>query len=244
MYRLKIWHLSTWLLFALSNLFGITASYGQKDSTMQKDGVPIVKGTWFVGGTISGGTRKADNDAQLFAYLVDQKKSDIEIRLDGGYVFKENLAAGVGLLYGRISETNTTKSSDGILTENEISGSTMAFRPFIKNFIPLGKSDRFYVVIPTELQIGYGSRVQESTTQGVMTRSFTESNYYGIAMRPGLLAFIYKNFGFEVNVGAFGLSTKTERTRVSGNPDGKVTTNDLDLKINILNLSLGFSGYF
>ena len=244
MSQLKIKNFRTWLIFVFSTLWGTSASYAQKDTTTHKDGVAIVKGTWFVGGTLSGGTRKADNDAQLFAYLVNQKKSDIEVRLDGGYVFTQNLAAGLGLLYGRIGETNTTKSSDGIFTQNEISGSTMAFRPFIKNFIPLGKSDRFYVVIPTELQIGYGSRVQESTTQGVMTRSFTESNYYGIAMRPGLLAFIYKNFGFEINVGAFGLNTKTERTRVSGNPDGKVITNDLDLKINILNLSLGFSGYF
>jgi hypothetical protein len=146
--------------------------------------------------------------------------------------------------YGRNQENNIAVSSDGIKTYNDIAGSRMAFRPFIKNFIPLGKSDRFYVVIPTELQIGYGSSVKESTTDGVLTRSFTESNFYGIAMRPGMLAFIYKNFGFEVNVGAFGFSTRTDRTTVSGGPDGRVNTNDLDLKINILNLSLGFSGYF
>jgi hypothetical protein len=236
-------NLPKWMLLTFLVLRTITISYAQKDSTT-KDGVLLEKGTWFVGGTVSWGNRNAENDQQLFNFLESQKKTDFEVRLDGGYFFKQNVAAGLGLFYGRVRETNTTKSSDGILTHNDIAGSSMALRPFVKNFIPLGKSDRFYVVIPTELQIGYGSRVNESTTEGVLTRSFTESNYYGIAMRPGLLAFIYKNFGFEVNVGAFGLTTRTDRTRVSGGPDGKVTTNDLDLKINVLNLSLGFSGYF
>lgn len=241
---LKTSKLQIWLLFVLLTQFSITTTFGQKDTITHKDGVDLVKGTWFVGGTVSWGNRTAENDAQLFNYLVAQKKSDFEARLDGGYFFKQNVAAGLGIFYGRIRETNTTKSSDGILTYNNIAGSNMALRPFIKNFIPLGKSDRFYVVIPTELQIGYGSRVNESTTDGVMTRSFTKSNFYGIALRPGLLAFIYKNFGFEVNVGAFGINTRTDRTSVSGSPDGKVTTNDLDLRINVLNLSLGFSGYF
>lgn len=244
MSRLQTRNLTKRLFYALVTIFMMTTSYAQKRADTTKDGVALIKGTWFVGGTVSWGNRTAENDEQLFNFVVAQKKNDVELRLDGGYLFKKNVAAGLGLFYGRFRESNTTKSSDGILTYNNIAGSSMALRPFIKNFIPLGKSDRFYVVIPTELQIGYGSRVNESTTDGVMTRSFTESNFYGIALRPGLLAFIYKNFGFEVNVGAFGLNTRTDRTRVSGGPDGKVTTNDLDLKINILNLSLGFSGYF
>jgi hypothetical protein len=209
-----------------------------------KDGVPIEKGLWFTSGTLSLGDRQAENENQLFVYNVNQKKSDFEIRLDAGHVIKENLAVGMGFLYGNTKEENLQQSSDGVLTSNNIAGNYFAFRPFVKNFIPLGKSDRFYVVVPTELQIGFGSTTKESVTDNVLTRNYTTANYYGLAMRPGLLVFIYKNFGFEVNVGAFGLGRRVEKTETTNQPNARVITNDLDLKINLLNLSLGFAGYF
>jgi hypothetical protein len=63
-------------------------------------------------------------------------------------------------------------------------------------------------------------------------------------MRPGLLAFIVNNFGFEMNVGAFGLSSSKEKIKTTNQPDGEVKTNDLSLRIDVLQLSLGFSLYF
>jgi hypothetical protein len=99
-------------------------------------------------------------------------------------------------------------------------------------------------VVPTELQIGFGNTIKESVTDNVLTRNYTTTQYYGLAMRPGMLVFIYKNFGFEVNVGAFGLGKRIEETEITNQPNAKVITNDLDLKINVLNLSLGFAGYF
>jgi hypothetical protein len=209
-----------------------------------KDGVPIEKGLWFTSGTLSLGNRKAENENQLLVFNVNQKKSDFEIRLDAGHVIKENLAVGLGILYGNTREDNLQRSSDGVLTSNNVAGNYFAFRPFVKNFIPLGKSDRFYVVIPTELQIGFGNTIKESVTDNVLTRNYTATQYYGLAMRPGMLVFIYKNFGFEVNVGAFGLGKRVEKTETTNQPNGRVVTNDLDLKINLLNLSLGFAGYF
>jgi hypothetical protein len=63
-------------------------------------------------------------------------------------------------------------------------------------------------------------------------------------MRPGLLAFIVENFGFEVNVGAFGLSSSIEKIKKTNELDGQVKNNDLSLKINLLQLSFGFAAYF
>jgi hypothetical protein len=207
-------------------------------------GVSLKKGLRFASATLSLGDKKAENDNQLFQYIIKQKKNNFEVRVETGYMINDHLGTGLGFLYGNANETNILKASDGTITENKIAEKYFAFRPFVKNFIPLGKSHRFYVVIPTELQIGHGNKVQESTTDNVLTRTFTTSNYYGIAMRPGLLAFIYKNFGCEVNVGALGLNARYDKTKQTNLPDSKVETHDLDLKINILNLSLGFSLYF
>jgi hypothetical protein len=208
------------------------------------DGVEMKKGLKFGGLTFSTSSREASEEPQLFTYMVKQKKSSLEVRLDGGYIIKQNLGVGAGFLYGYKKDYNTQRASDGTLTDVNSYERDFAFRPFVKNFLPLGNSKKFYIIIPTELQIGYGSKVTESTTNGILTRTFTSTNYYGLQMRPGLLAFIVENFGFEVNVGAFGLSRTKESIKTTGQPEGQVNTGDLDLKINLLQLSFGFAAYF
>jgi hypothetical protein len=216
----------------------------QKKPSKYPNGVPITKGTWFSSLTFSAGSREAENETQLLYYVVDQDKSNLEIRLDPGYVVKENLAVGIGLLYGYNKENRLQRNSDGTLTDYRSYQRNFALRPYVKNFIPLGNSHKFYVVIPTELQFGSGSRVQESLTNGILARTYTSTFFYGLEMRPGLLAFIVENFGFEVNVGAFGLSSSIEKIKKTNEPDGQVKNNDLSLKINLLQLSFGFAAYF
>jgi hypothetical protein len=216
----------------------------QKKPLKYPNGVPITKGTMFSSLTFSAGSREAENENQLLYYVVDQDKSNLEIRLDPGYVIRENLAVGLGLLYGYNKENRLQRNSDGTLTDYRSYQRNFALRPYVKNFIPLGNSHKFYVVIPTELQFGSGSRVQESLTNGILTRTYSSTFYYGLEMRPGLLAFIVENFGFEVNVGAFGLSSSIEKIKKTNEPDGEVKNNDLSLRINLLQLSFGFAAYF
>jgi len=220
------------------------ANFAQKKLSKYPDGVEMKKGVWFTSLTFSAGKKNAENNNQLLFYAIDQKKSSMQVRLDPGYVIRQNLAVGLGLLYGFDKETSTRKSSDGAITDFRSYQREYAFRPFVKNFIPLGKSNKFYIVVPTELQFGYGSRVTEATTNQLLDRTYTNTFYYGLEMRPGLLAFIVDNFGFEVNVGAFGLSSSIEKTSRTNFPDGRVKTNDLSLKINLLQLSFGFAAYF
>lgn len=218
--------------------------FAQKKTSKYPDGVEIKKGVWFSSLTFSAGKKTAENENQLLFTALEQNKSSLQMRLDPGYVIRENLAVGLGLLYGFNKENSTRLSSDGIVTDYKSYQREYAFRPFIKNFIPLGKSHKFYVVVPTELQFGYGSRVTEATTDQLLDRTYTNTYYYGLEMRPGLLAFIVENFGFEVNVGAFGLSSSIEKTTRTNYPDGEVKNNDLSLKINLLQLSFGFAAYF
>jgi hypothetical protein len=216
----------------------------QKNPGKYENGVEMNKGLKFASLSLSLSARDAENESTLFAYNINQKKSSLVSRLDGGYVIKKNLGIGAGFLYGYNKNVSTQQASDGTITDINSYERDFAFRPFVKNFLPLGNSKKFYVIIPTEFQIGYGSKVTESTTNGILTRTYTTTNYYGLQMRPGLLAFIVENFGFEVNVGAFGLSSSVSKTKTTNQPDGKVKTNDLDLKINLLQLSFGFTAYF
>lgn len=225
-------------------IFACHSAWAQNKPLKYPNGVPMTKGTMFSSLTFSAGSRDAENESQLLYYVVSQDKRNLEVRLDPGYVVKENLAVGIGLLYGYTKEDRVQRNSDGTLTDYRSYQRNFAFRPYVKNFIPLGKGHKFYVVIPTELQFGYGSRVQESLTYSILSRTYTETFFYGLEMRPGLLAFIVENFGFEVNVGAFGLTSSIEKIRKTNEPDGKVKNNDLSLRINLLQLSFGFAAYF
>ncbi len=220
------------------------AASAQKKNNKYKDGVKIEKGMKFASLNFSTASKKATNETGLLAYYLNQDKSSLGVRFDPGYVFKENLAVGLGLLYEYRRDINTQQASDGTISNNRSYGRDFAFRPFIKNFIPIGNSHKIYVVIPAELQIGYGSKVSESEVNSVLTRTYSETRYYGLQLRPGLLAFVVDNFGFEVNVGAFGLSTSKEKIKTTDKPDGEIKNRDLSLRIDLLQLSLGFALYF
>jgi hypothetical protein len=207
------------------------------------NGIPITKGTWFSSLSLSSSQKKAENERQLFATYLTEDRRSFSIRLDPGYVIKENLGVGLGLLYGSTEDLSTQQASDGAISDVKLAERRMAFRPYIKNFIPLGTSNRFYIIVPTEIQIGYGSQVKEVTANQILTRTYSNTIYYGLEMRPGMLVFVHKNFGFEVNVGAFGLSNSVTRGTATNLPDSKVVNNDLSLKINLLELALGFSIY-
>jgi hypothetical protein len=230
------------IFIALFIIAGSISSLAQSKKDYS-NGVPITKGTWFSSMSLSANSRVSENDRQLFATYIEQERNGFNIRFDPGYVIKENLGIGVGLLYGGRKDQNTQISSDGIISDVNSAERRFEIRPYIKNFIPLGQTNRFYIVIPTELQIGFGNQLTETTIDNVLTRDFTEGFYYGLAMRPGMLVFIHKNFGFEVNVGALGISRTMIKNQTTNLPDSKVNTGDLNLRINLLELSLGFSVY-
>jgi hypothetical protein len=219
------------------------AVFGQGQKKDYSNGVSIHKGMWFSSLSLSASTKSSEFDRQLFTNFLEQEKNALAIRVDPGYIIKDNLGIGVGFLYGNLRDISTQQASDGTLSEVKLAEREFAFRPYIKNFIPLGKDNRFYIVVPTEIQIGYGSQLKETTTNQQLNRDYSTGVFYGLEMRPGMLVFVQKNFGFEVNVGAFGLSNSIIKKESTNMPDSKVVTNDLSLKINLFELSLGFSVY-
>lgn len=236
--RIQFFIISIWLINS------VPASAQMMKPNKYAEGVSIDKGMKFVGLTFSANSRKAENESGLLAYIVDQDKSSFRINFDPGIVIRQNLATGIGFTYGHSEEYSTLKASDGTLTDVKIFERDFIVRPYIKNYLPIGKGKKFYIVIPTEIILGNSSNVKESTTNGILTRTYSDKFLYGINMRPGILAFIVNNFGFEVNVGAFGLGGSNEKIKTTGQPDGNVKTSDFDLKINLLQLSFGFAFYF
>ncbi|ALL06442.1 hypothetical protein AQ505_13610 [Pedobacter sp. PACM 27299] len=210
----------------------------------QPEGLVIEKGMKFSILTFSLSSRNAVNDNNFFVNYLDQKKSSWAVRADGGYILRKNLGAGLGLSYGQSKENNLIKAADGALTSNRSFSNNYGVRPFIKNFIPLDRKNRFYIVNQTEIQLLFDRSIKESTVNEILTRTYTSKDTYGVGLRPGLMIFIVKNFAFETTVDIFGINTSVETGRTTGQPDTRVTTTDMNFKINILKIGFGFSTYF
>ncbi|WP_316752836.1 hypothetical protein [Pedobacter gandavensis] len=234
------------VLFAQDTVSGLAPKPSlQTRSTEEKPaGLIIEKGLKFNILTFSLSSRNAQNDNNIFVNYLDQKKSSWSVRADGGYIIKKNLGVGLGLSYGQSKENNLIKNGDGNLTSNQSFSNNYGVRPFIKNFIPLDNKNRFYIVNQTEIQLLFDRSIKESVVDEILTRTYTSKDTYGVGLRPGLMVFIVKNFAFETTVDIFGINTSIERGHTTGKPDSRVTTTDMNFKVNILKIGFGFSTYF
>jgi len=66
----------------------------------------------------------------------------------------------------------------------------------------------------------------------------------GLGVRPGLLAFVLKNFAVETSVNVAGAKFTVTEINSTNAPDTKVQSGSLDVKFDLLQLYLGFIGYF
>lgn len=233
------------LSFCLVMAISFTLSAQENDTiASQAHGVDMARGTAFAIATFSLRTRNANNDKSLLANYIDYKSTNWNTLVAGGYMFKPEVATGLGLSYGEEKGRNTILATDGTLTYNNSYSNTYLVSPFVKNFIPLNNKHRFYIITQTEISYSLTQTVTESTTNNILTRSNSTKNSYGINLRPGLLLFIVDNFGFETTVNVFGINSSVEKTSATGQPDSKVATTDIDFRITILALTFSFSLYF
>jgi hypothetical protein len=80
--------------------FGLIPKSQSQSTSSEDAGIPITKGTWFSSLSLSASQKNAENERQLFATYLTEERRSFSIRLDPGYVIKDNLGIGLGLLYG------------------------------------------------------------------------------------------------------------------------------------------------
>jgi hypothetical protein len=215
-----------------------------EDSIKLKKAVSLEKGTRFATLTFSFSTRNANNNETLLTSVINQNRHAFDIEAGGGYFFKKYLAAGMIAGYNEVKNQRLLLNSDGSETQNNAFESGFTLAPFLDYYIPIDSKQRFYIFSRVELKYRHNSGVVESTTSNVLTRTFTESNGLGIGLVPGIMVFVVDRFAVSTSVGILGFNYNNSITRQTDRPEGRVTTTDFDLRINILQLNLGFAVYF
>lgn len=223
-------------------------SFSQEDSTKRFRGaeidVRLDKGDIMLGGTLGLDLRSAENENQLLRTAVTENKDVFSFRLDGAYALKDDWFVGMGFVWGVTNrEGDYIDPNTGDLSSVQFHSTRYSVRPFIKNHLPLDQNRRFNLVVQTEMGFSINQSIEESVTNEVVTRTLEREWGMGLGVRPGLLAFVMKNFAVEASVNIAGIGFTVLEVNKTDEPDVNVRSAELDLKIDLLQLNLGFITY-
>lgn len=227
-----------------------TMSFGQQngDITTLKKAKPIFttnlnKGDYFVGGTISLSTQETNNRDVLIYNIDNENSADFSVRFDGGYAIKDNVFVGFGVQYGETKRKGNYVDSDNSSSYKRFYSNTMSYRPFIKNYVPLSESRRFNLITQTELSFGITQSIRQTEKDNDIIRTFSKQFDFGVSIRPGLLVFVVDNFAIETTVNVGGIKYSYLKQTTTLQPNTVVKKGSIDLKIDILQINLGFFVY-
>lgn len=207
--------------------------------------IRLDKGSFFLGGTLGLNLKSAENENQLLRTALKERSDKFSLRLDGAYALKDNWFLGLGLVWGVTNREGDYKDpNSGDISDIQFHSTSYSVRPFMKNHLPLSPNRRFNLVVQTELGFTIDQSIQQTRIDEVITRSLKKEWGMGLGIRPGLLVFVLKNAAMEASVNIAGIGFSVSETNETDKPDAIVKSADLDLKIDLLQLNLGFITYF
>lgn len=201
------------------------------------------KGSWMTGGTLSLEFKNSSDIDQLIRFVEENKIYNFVVRIDGAFAFADNNFAGVALSYGQTERSGVFVNSENeVFTEN-LFGNLYSFTPLLKNFTPIDKNGRINIIT----QIEFKNQIEQGTMQTILNETLTRKQslkYTGsLGIRPGISVFVIKNVAFETTVNLAGIEYSYEKVKSTDQPDANTTSASFDLKIDILQLNIGFFVY-
>jgi hypothetical protein len=223
-------------------------AYSQNTNKDRQEGNDVLinldKGDLMFGGTVGLNLRSMGNTDQLIRIVDIEDQLAFNIRIDGAYAVKDEVFLGLGINYGQTNRTGDYINPDnGELSNISYFAYSVSLKPFVKNHLPLDRIGRFCLVNITEFMVQVDQSIAETTTNNLVTRDLSVSQEYGIGVRPGLMVFMVKNFAVEATVNLAGVTYQHSRISSTGQPDEIVSKAGIDLKIDLLQLNLGFLIY-
>lgn len=215
-----------------------------------KSNVFVPQGQWIFGGTASYSTHSNDN----YNFLVVEG-----IRSDGytfrvspfiAYAVRDNMAVGARFVYSR--SLLKLDNADIHLGE-EGSGVNLSFDYYYalehsysgvavwRQYIPLGESKRFALF--TEMQLSAGGSQSKFAADQPVKGTYQTGYHLGLGVVPGLVAFATNNMAIEVSVGVMGVEYSHTRQVHNQIRVGNRSSSNMNFKVNIFSIGLGFAFY-
>lgn len=202
------------------------------------------KGYVFFGITGGASLRDSENENVLVVTLKEQQKEGYNFLVTGGYFVKPLLAIGGGMRYDQSRITKVTEDADGVEANVNEAGTAITSSLYVKFFIPLTANKRFNLYNIAGVGWTADRSLVESFSQDVLTRTYNNKNTIQLGLNPGIQVFVVDGFATEIGVNVAGLSGSRKKQSVNGVANSAINTFDVDLKLNILSLSISFYYYF
>lgn len=185
-----------------------TSSYGQ-----------FAQGTKAAGGGMSFVSDKISHPS-----AEDLRQNSFQLHLNGGYMFQENLEAGLNVGYS--SRSFIVRMPVGHRLE---STSLFLFGPYARAYYTV--TDVVGLFGEGNLNFGFGGGSND-----IRTLSFE------LGIRPGVILMVNENLGLETKIGFFGYQ-RSARGDKEDFADTKVVSNRLQASVDMSNISFGFRLY-
>lgn len=205
---------------------------------------PFKQGNWHTNLTINYGNTKENNQIKLLANVIEKRNLSYGFGFSGGYFFKNYISVGLNIKMNR-SNQQVDYLQDADIIQNQNLSQNFVLTPFIRNYIPLTKNNRFSVFNETGISIGYGQTLSRQTKSvDEISKYYDESMIVRFGIKPGINAFIVERFSFEVSVDLIGFEMEYLNSEYGEEQVGSTTNVSFDFKVDLLSLNFGVAYYF
>ncbi|MBD0405469.1 hypothetical protein [Flammeovirga sp. EKP202] len=211
----------------------------------------IKKGQWLTGATFNYSEHANDNYKFLILEDWSGKGYNFQVSPFVAYFLNDNFSIGGRFTYNRslldIDELNLKIGDDLSMSINGAHYLSHTFYStfFIRNYLSLGKSNRFGLFNEVRLSYGYGQSKEmtigqtPAETQGI----YSVINEFNIGVAPGLVAFINDNVALEASIGLIGFSNKWTKQVENQVEEGERRVSKANFNIDIFSLNIGLAFY-
>lgn len=231
-------------LYILGCLFIFLSFSSAKAQVNNSSDYFLKKGKAYTGITFSFDNSKIENEDRLIVLIEDRKNNAFDIKLDGGYFIKDNWTVGGLINYGSSQREGVDVSPQNIRSQVNQASKFWGIYGTTKLYIPLESKNRFYLFSEVLFGGNFNNQLKESTTDGVLTRTFVKDRMAELRFVPGIMIKVVRGFGIETGAQVAGINAKWSNTTINGEPYTKKESVSANLSINLLRLSLGFYYFF
>ena len=208
----------------------------------------VEKGSWMFGGTANYSLHNMDDFCFLVVDNINSMGYNLSVSPAFCYMFKDNMGAGLRVDYDRLmfkldsADVNVADVSLAVRDYHAIRHKFTA-KAILRNYIPIGNSQRFALVNEAQLSMGYGqAKVMDGHNMESVAGSYSTNTSFGINICPGMMAFASEHLAVEFSVNMLGFNiTHSDQTH-NQIYKGSSNTTSVNFKVNIL--SVGFGLYY
>lgn len=209
----------------------------------------IPKGQWITGVSVNYSQSSQHNYQFLIAEGINGETYDFKVTPMGMYCFRDNLAAGVKLGYGRqrvhlnsadiVLDSDTDYSMDNLYQiSNKFYGMAA-----LRYYISLGQGKRFGLFNELQLELAGGRAKLCNGSGDDLTGQYQKNFSIDVGLAPGMVMFLNNYSAIEVNVGVLGFSydhTTAIRDQVHVS---HTSLKQARFKINLFSITFGVAFY-